>query len=321
MIKKKKLNKVVVEETKEIKKEEPHILFPEDKMNRLKKIMQEGNKEYGYPILKFAKDELPPTRTKFNVDKIDTLTGGLPSKRFSIVWGAKGTGKTTLCYLAIAQAQREGKLCLFINQEGTFEGERAKLFGVDLDNLVVAGPFDNAEQAMDLFILSCKEKAADLIVLDSIQAMSPKGEQETKKGKGKSVEEDEMALLARKMSKFLRMSTSGVYKGDVTVLLVGQTRTSLGGFVALDTLSGGHALSHWSTITLKLSRGSKADSPVEKIKVEDEDHDGKKITIEKVVGYQCLIKLEKVKISGSQPEGSETRIPYFYISGFLSKNN
>lgn len=312
MAKKKKI-------TEELKENETKVLFSEDKMERLKKIMQEKNKEYKGSFLKFAKDELPPTRTKFDYEPIDELTGGLPSKRFNIIWGSKGVGKTTLAYKAIAKAQKDGKLCLFINQEGTFEGERAKQFGVDLESLIIAGPFDNAEQAMDTFILACREQAADFIILDSIQAMSPKGEQETKKGKEKSIGEDEMALLARKMSKFLRVSTSGVYKGDVTVLLIGQTRTSLGGFIALDTLSGGHALAHWATLVVKVSRGAKADAPVEKIKVDDEDEDGKKITVERIIGFNVVFKLEKTKINGSQPEGSETRGNYLFNSGFVTK--
>jgi recombination protein RecA len=223
--------------------------------------------------------------------------------------------------MLIAEAQKNGKLALYINQEGTFDKGRAILHGVDLDGLVIAGPFETAEQAMDTLIDACKAKVVDLIVLDSIQAMSPKGEQETKKGKEKSIEDDEMALLARKLSKFFRVSTSGVYKGDVTVILIGQTRVGLGGFIALDELSGGKALKHWSTITLHLRRGAKSEAPTEKVELEELDEEGKKIKVELVRGFQSIIKLEKVKISGTLSETSEIRIPFYFVSGYRKVEN
>lgn len=298
-----------------VKKSKEELSFQEKK-DRLTKIMNEKNREYKEPILKFAKDEPVPTRTLFKVQPIDELTGGLPSKRFNIIWGNKGVGKTTLATLAMAQAQREKKLCMYINQEGSFDIIKAKQLGVNLDELVIAGPFNNAEQAMDTLITSCREKAVDFIVLDSIQAMSPKGEQETKKGKEKSMEDDEMALLARKLSKFFRVSASGVYKGDVTVILIGQARMDIGGFIALETLSGGHALQHWATLTIFMRRGPKAESPTEKITLEEKDEDDKPIKIERIIGFQSIIKLEKTKISGTKMEGSDIRIPFYFETAY-----
>lgn len=293
-----------------------------EKKERLHQLMNEKNREYKGNFLKFAKDEEAPTRTLFGVPAIDELTGGIASKRFTVIYGSKGTAKTSLAYLAIAQAQKNKKICAYIDMERSYDEVRAKQFGVNVDDLVLATEFDTAEEAMDTFISMCKEKVVDLIVLDSLQALSCKGEQETKKGKQKSTEDDTMALLARRLSQFFRMSASGVYKGDVTVILIGQTRMNLGGFIALESLSGGHALQHWSTMTINTRRGPKAESPTEKVTLEELDENGKKIKVEKIIGFQSIIKIEKTKISGSKAEGEEVRLPYYFANGFqVEKNN
>ena len=294
----------------------------EEKKQRLHVLMNEKNREYKDMVLKFAKDEEEVTRTPFGVKEIDSLTGGIPSKRFTILWGGESTGKTTLSYMLIANAQKNKKLCAYIDLERSWDATRAKQFGVDVDNLVLANAFETAEEAMDVFIEMCRNKVVDFIVLDSIQGLSPKGEQETKKGKLKSMEDDEMALLARKMSKFFRVSASGVYKGDVTVVLIGQSRMDIGGFIPLESLSGGKALKFWATMILRMNRGPKAESPTEKIVLEELDENGKKIKVEKTIGFQSVIRLQKVKISGTMVEGSETRLPFFFETGFnMEKKN
>jgi recombination protein RecA len=287
-----------------------------EKKERLNILINEKNREYKGTVLKFAKDEEEVTRTFFGVKELDELTGGVPSKRFNIIWGGESVGKTTACYMLIASAQKKNKLCAYIDLERSWDSARAKQFGVDADNLVLANAFENAEQAMDTLIQMCRDKAVDFIVLDSIQGLSPKGEQETKKGKLKSIEDDEMALLARKMSKFFRVSAAGVYKGDVTVVLIGQSRLDIGGFIPLESLSGGKALKFWSTMTLRMHRGPKAEAPTKKIVLEEEDENGKKIKIEKTIGFQSVIKLEKTKISGTKSEGTEVKLPFFFESGF-----
>lgn len=251
------------------------------------------------------------------------IANGFPvhnSKRFSIIWGDSGTGKTTLAYKIIGQAQKNKKLCAYIDLERSYDENRAKQFGVNPEELVLANAFENAEQAMDTLISMCKEKVIDVCILDSIQALSPIGEQETKKGKEKSLAEDTMALLARKMSQFFRMSSSGVYKGDVTIILIGQSRTDLGGFIAFEKLSGGHALLHWASIILKTGKGPKSESPTEKIILEERDEDGKPIKIERIVGFQSIIRLDKVKISGTAMQGTEIRLPFLFSTGFYNEN-
>jgi RecA/RadA recombinase len=185
----------------------------------------------------------------------------------------------------------------------------AEKMGIDLNRLLVAR-FPVAEEAFDSIIKLCNEKCVNLIVLDSIQSLSPTGEKVTKTGKEKSVEDDTFALLARKLSQFFRMTASGVAKGKVAILLIGQARTDLGSFIKLDALSGGHALQHWSAITLKAYRGSKADAPRFKFKI-----NGKAREI--IIGFSLNIKIEKTKISGTAPENSSIMLPFYYEYAFI----
>lgn len=293
-----------------VKKEQVKTI--EEKKQALKKLMNEKNREYKSTVLKWGSAEIPPERISFGLPSLDLLTGGgIPHKRFSVIWGSKGVGKSTLAYKLIANAQKKGKLCAYIDLERSFEGSRASTFGIKLEDLVLANQFDTAEQAMDNLISMCTERVIDVVVLDSIQALSPKGEQETKKGKTKSIEDDTMALLARKLSQFFRISASGVYKGDVAVILIGQARMNLGGFIALESLSGGHALQHWSCMTLQLRRGQKVDAPKEKIETDD----GKQ---EIIIGFDSVIKLEKVKIT-AEMEGSKIHLPFYFKRGFIEE--
>lgn len=282
-----------------------------DKMDSLKKLMNEVNRNAGRTVMKFASEEETPARAKFKNKYLNELTGGgFVHRRFNILWGPKSAGKTTLCYDVIAEAQKEGKICAFIDLEGTFDAKWAIHMGVDLSKLILGTGYKNAEEAMDDFIKFVKSGAVDLIVLDSVQAMSPKGEQETKKGVEKSLEDDTMALLARKLSQFFRISASGVYESKACIILVGQARTNLGGFVAFDQLSGGHALHHWSTMTLNVRRGAKSDDPTGKFKNKETG----KTETEKI-GFASNIKLEKRKVE-SKVEGTEITIPFYFDEGF-----
>jgi recombination protein RecA len=280
------------------------------KLDALKNLMKAINKERGDSTIKFASEETEPERISFGNEYLDRLTGGgIPHKRFSIIWGPKSAGKSSLCYNVVAEAQKQGKVCAYIDLERTFSPDWATKQGVDLNKLVLCSQYQNAEQAMDDFINITKNKVADLIILDSIQALSPKGEQETKKGKEKSLEDDTMALLARKLSQFFRIASHGVYMSNVAILLVGQARTNLGGFIAFDTLSGGHALAHWSSLTIYLGRGAKADAPTKKVK----NTEGETVTVP--IGFSTNFKIEKRKIN-SEPEGTVLQLPFYFATGF-----
>lgn len=302
---------------KKVQKNEKEIL--------LKKTLQEINKNLGNNCLKMGKDVEIKKRLKTSIPEFNKLIGGgIPKGKFSIIWGNKGSGKTTEALDFIAEAQKEGDTCFFIDLEHSFSPEWAESRGVDLTKLIV-GHFNTAEEAMDTLIKVCNEKVVDFIVLDSIQAMSPKGEQETKKGKVKSIENDEMALLARKLSKFFRVSAHKVYEGNVAILLIGQARTNLGGFIAFETLSGGHALGHWASLIIKFRRGAKVDAPYISSKENVFDKQGnqefkkngepKQKTVHKITGFDCVIKIEKTKIK-SEPELSEISLPFYNKTGF-----
>lgn len=290
----------------------------------LKKVMSDINKEYKKPVIKFAKEEKPKDRLPFNIKEIDELTGGgAICGNYIILYGGESVGKTSACLQLIGESQKNGKTCALIDIEHSWNEKRAKLFGVDSEKLLLISDIDNAEQAMDILINLSKNKVVDLIVVDSIQAMSPKGEQLTKQGKLKSIEDDEMALLARKMSKFLRVSNNAVYSGNVSVVLIGQVRTGgLGSFVVKETLTGGRAQGHWAMYILYFRRGQKTDSPIEKVKEYyfDENNKERFRTVDKIIGFPLKIKLEKTKSPNSKPEGTEVQLPFYFENGFYKNN-
>ena len=271
---------------------------PAERNAQLHKTMNEMNKRLGMNVIHFGKDVQDYKRISFGIPEIDEMFGGgVVRGLFTCLWGQEGSGKTTLAYYLTAQAQMEGLNVLFIALE-PFDKDRATSIGVDVDNLAIAS-FPQAEQALDAIIDLAEKKLVDLVILDSIHSLSPKGEQENKKG-DKSLEADTMALLARKLSQFFRMAANPVAKGNVAVILVGQTRTSIG-FIAFEQLTGGNALKHYSVLILKMARGSKKDAPKHK---------------EELLGFDCKVKITKTKTPGTKPELSEIHIPYYFDKGF-----
>lgn len=277
------------------------------KKGLLNNLLREINKTCGLEVINFGSEEKAWEKQGFGIPPIDEiLGGGIPYGRFSVIWGSQGSGKTSLAYYLTAKAQKEGKVVYYIALEA-FDQDRARLFGVDVDNLVI-GRFPKAEQSLDTIIKLAKEKAVDVIVLDSIQALSPKTEQEEKSGASKSTEADTMALLARKLSQFFRMAADPVHRGNVAVLMIGQTRTSVG-FIAFDQLSGGNALKHYAKLIIHCRRGQKADAPTEKYKVE-----GK--TEHRIIGFDCVLELDKVQSPNCKTEGTKLHLPFLYSEGF-----
>lgn len=313
-----------------------------EKKELLNRIVNETNRANSYPVLKFASQEKPIERDSFGIAEVDDLVGGgLPRRRFNILWGPKAAGKTSLAYRLIAEAQIQGRICLLMDLEHSFESSWAELNGVDTDKLLLGSGFKNVDVAMDTLIHLIQEKAVDFVVIDSIQAMSPKGEQENKNEKEIEMQKSQMALLPKLMGKFLRRTVSGIYKSDVSILLIGQTRTNIGGFVAFEQLTGGNALMHFASMILNITRGSRDLHPFvydypEGVSAtedsEDQEDDDESITYsetektskkkkpkkEKIyTGFDCVVKLEKRKVP-SKPEGSKIHIPFYFNSGFCS---
>jgi len=293
----------------------------EDRKARLKSVMKDINKKFKDPTLLKMGDTEPEKETlPIGVKEIDDfIGGGWTMGNFSVIYGTESVGKSTLALQTVANAQKEGKICCYIDLEHSFEPTRAKELGINLQELILIDTAQNAEQAMDIMVALAKEKVVDLVVVDSIQAMSPRGEQETKKGKEKSVDNETIALLARQLGHFFRMCSTPVFKGKVAVLMIGQVRTQgIGSFYVHDGLSGGKALLHWSYQTIYMRRGQKADAPQQKWKELFLDPDGKlhKVTKKDAVGFDCVLKLEKTKSSKSQTEGSDTHVPFYFETGF-----
>ena len=276
------------------------------KKDKLREIVREINKKFGKNSIRFASEEENKEKLPFGVREIDEfIGGGIPIGRFTILYGAPSTGKSTLAYTQITTLQKLGKQCVLIDMEHSFEKEYASSLGVDVENLLLLTA-TTAEEVMDMVIKLSKEKVVDYVVLDSLQSLAPRDEMETKSGKEVSMTEEQMALFARKMGKFLRVVSPFVYKGKIGFLFIGQTRmTGLGTFFAKEGLSSGFSLKHWASLILHLRKGQSSDAPTEKV-------NGKKVK----VGFDCVIKIEKTKLSGSQPEGSELHIPFYYGIGF-----
>jgi len=274
----------------------------------------------GGVVLKYAINEPDKEKISFGEEYIDKFTGGGSiCGNYIIVYGGEGVGKTTLVLMQIAQAQKSGKICCYIDLEHGFNKDRAEYFGVNLDELLLIEDINTAEEAMNITIKLSKEKVVDYIAIDSIQAMSPSGEQFTKKGKEKGIEDDEMALLARKMGKFTRVCATPIYQGNVSLVLIGQIRTEgIGGFAPRNGLTGGHAIKHWSQLTIYMRKGQAADSPTERRDTDEIGKSGKPKTELIRVGFDCVLQIQKTK-TDSQPENSNLHLPFYFSSGFEKK--
>jgi recombination protein RecA len=279
-------------------------LSPEEKKKILQVKMAELNKKFKKEVVSFGYDKILQ-RIPFKSEELNRITGGAVGGRFQVIWGAKGSGKTTMCYDIVANAQQVGKLCMWVDLEHSFDKSWAETQGVNVDDLVIAPRFESAEEVMDCIIQFTKTKAIDLVVIDSIQGLTPTGEKETKKGVERSISEDTIAILARKLSQFFRMSATSVWESDCTILLIGQTRLELGGYITLEKLSGGNALEHWSSLTIHTRRGSKADSPTEKV-------EGKDVPI----GFNIVAKVDKSKVGAD--EGKTCNIKFLFGKGIVN---
>lgn len=284
----------------------------------LRQAIQEINKKQGIDCIHFAKDEKDITKTPFGVSELDEILGGGIPEGFTVLWGAPQSGKSTLADYLITQTQKQDKIAYYIPLE-PFDRERMQLFGVNLEKLVI-GQFPKAEQALDSIIDFARKKLVDVIILDSIHALSPKGEQEERSGKEKSMEDDTMALLARKLSQFFRIAVDPIKRSGIKVLLIGQTRMNIG-FIAFEKLTGGKALLHYSKLILHIRKGQKADAPTRKIKkiILDEEGEKKIKSITEVIGFDVSITIDKTQVSGTQPELTRIHLPYYFETGFEKK--
>ncbi len=176
--------------------------------------------------------------------------GGYPRGRVIEIYGPESSGKTTLTLHAIAEAQKAGGIAAFIDAEHAFDRFYAEKLGVDIDNLIISQP-DNGEQALEIADNLIRSGAIDIVVVDSVAALTPKSEIEGEMGDSK------MGLHARLMSQALRKLTGSISKTNCTVIFINQLREKIGVmFGNPETTTGGNALKFYASVRLDIRRST-----------------------------------------------------------------
>jgi len=181
---------------------------------------------------------------------LDTIlgVGGYPRGRVVEIYGPESSGKTTLTIHAIAEVQKQGGIAAFIDAEHAFDAGYASSLGVNTDNLLISQP-DNGEQALEIADHLISSGAVDLVIVDSVAALTPKSEIEGEMGDSK------MGLHARLMSQALRKLTATINKTGCTLIFINQLRMKIGVmFGSPETTTGGNALKFYSSVRLDIRR-------------------------------------------------------------------
>ena len=199
--------------------------------------------------------------------------GGLPKGRIIEIFGPESSGKTTLTLHAIAESQKKGGICAFIDAEHALDPAYAKKLGVNIDELIISQP-DTGEQALEIADTLVRSGAIDLLVIDSVAALVPKAEIEGEMG------DSHMGLQARLMSQALRKLTASISRTNCIIIFINQIRMKIGVmFGSPETTTGGNALKFYASVRLDIRR-------IGSIKDKDE-----------VVGNQTKVKVVKNKVA------------------------
>tara|TARA_B100000965_G_scaffold93423_1_gene76218 strand:+ start:1149 stop:2144 length:996 start_codon:yes stop_codon:yes gene_type:complete len=182
--------------------------------------------------------------------------GGIPKGRVIEIYGPESSGKTTLSMHCIAEAQKKGGIAAFIDAEHAFDKSYAERLGIDTENLLISQP-DNGEQALEITEHLIRSGAIDIIVIDSVAALVPKGELEGEMGDSK------MGLQARLMSQAMRKLTGAIHKSGCACVFINQLRQKIGVmFGNPETTTGGNALKFYSSVRIDIRRiGQIKDNP------------------------------------------------------------
>jgi recombination protein RecA len=237
---------MVVDKKKEDAKE------TSDRQKALELALAQIEKQFGKgSIMKLG------AHIKVNVETIPTgaLTldlalgiGGLPRGRVVEIFGPEASGKTTLTLTAIREIQKKGGVAAFIDAEHAFDSTYAKIIGVNLDDLLISQP-DTGEQALEIAETLVRSNAVDLVVIDSVAALTPRAEIEGEMG------DSHMGLQARLMSQALRKLTGAISKSRTTLIFINQLREKIGVmFGSPETTPGGRALKFYSSVRLDVRR-------------------------------------------------------------------
>ncbi len=223
-----------------------------DKLKALQLTLDKLEKSYGKgSVMKLGDSAVEPMEVistgSLGLD-IALGVGGLPKGRVIEIYGPESSGKTTLAIHAIAEAQKAGGIAAFIDAEHAFDRFYAKKLGVDIENILVSQP-DNGEQALEISDNLIRSGAIDIIVIDSVAALVPKGEIEGEMGDSK------MGLQARLMSQALRKLTGTISKTGCCCIFINQLRDKIGVmFGNPETTTGGNALKFYSSVRLDVRR-------------------------------------------------------------------
>jgi recombination protein RecA len=223
-----------------------------EKFKALKLTMDKIDKDFGKGSVMMMNE-----KTDMGIDVISTGSigldvalgiGGLPRGRVIEIYGPESSGKTTLAIHVIAEAQKKGGMCAFIDAEHAFDSIYAKKLGVDIDNLLISQP-DYGEQALEIADRLILSGALDVVVIDSVAALVPKSELEGEMGDSK------MGLHARLMSQALRKLTATIHKTNSCCIFINQLREKIGVmFGNPETTTGGNALKFYASVRLDIRR-------------------------------------------------------------------
>jgi recombination protein RecA len=262
-------------------KEEQENVAPKvanaDKLKALQAAMDKIEKNFGKgSIMKMGDDSIQDVEvipTGSIALNVALGVGGYPRGRIIEIYGPESSGKTTLAIHAIAEAQKAGGIAAFIDAEHAFDRFYASKLGVDIDNLWISQP-DNGEQALEIADQLIRSSAIDIIVIDSVAALTPKAEIEGDMG------ENKVGLQARLMSQALRKLTSTISKTNTTCIFINQLREKIGVmFGNPETTTGGNALKFYASVRLDIRPGQ----PIK---------DG-----DVVLGKQTKVKIVKNKVA------------------------
>ena len=224
----------------------------DDRQKALDAAMAMIEKDYGKgAVMRLGDDNRPPIKAISSGNTaIDVALGigGFPRGRIVEIYGPESSGKTTVALHAIASAQKDGGIAAFIDAEHALDPQYARLLGVDTDNLLVSQP-DTGEQALEIADMLVRSGAIDIIVVDSVAALTPKAEIEGEMG------DSHVGLQARLMSQALRKMTGALYNSGTTAIFINQLREKIGVmFGSPETTTGGKALKFYSSVRCDIRR-------------------------------------------------------------------
>ena len=224
----------------------------DDKLKVLKLALDKIEKDYGKGSVMMLGDKQSETMDVISTGSIGLDValgvGGLPRGRIIEIYGPESSGKTTVAIHTIAQAQKKGGICAIIDAEHAFDASYARKLGVDVDNLIISQP-DYGEQGLEIADRLISSGAVDVVVIDSVAALVPKGELDGEMGESK------MGLQARLMSQALRKLTATISRTGCCCIFINQLREKIGVmFGNPETTTGGNALKFYASVRLDIRR-------------------------------------------------------------------